>query len=231
MTTDNDGGVAVEADAAGGPPIARDTDPDTPHEAAGTIEDSGRRQAGILAAFTSIFNRPGLLAREHGDLLAVEGWPEAWRRCSDAVALGLAYYQGKRVYAGTGRRAQMLWPVPGVTPANAWEKRGTAYRTPAGTPPAEPEESEDDWDPTIMLRWERAKRLIAEGRYNVVDVAVCPDCSGPTLLRTYLEGPLLELFEPFTPRIIEPCKKCMGEREQAQRSAGVRASGEAATAE
>lgn len=85
------------------PPIARDTDGETSHEAAAKV----KRVSQIEQVLKAIKAHPGLTAGEIGDVTSING---VWKRISDLknqgrirAGVATAYYKGNR--------QQTWWPI------------------------------------------------------------------------------------------------------------------------
>ena len=102
-------------------PIARNTDPETSHQAAKAITESGRRKSLAKAALECVQQYPGLTAGEVGDKTGL-GYHKVWRRCSELkkpvydksgelVRPAMIYEGPSKPYEGT--RQATLYPIQG----------------------------------------------------------------------------------------------------------------------
>lgn len=87
------------------PPVARNDDPETSHDAAEAVTGSGGRQRLSQRVLECIQQSPGLTAGEIEDATHIKG---AWKRVSDLRNLGLIKAGPARTYRPTGRH-QLTW--------------------------------------------------------------------------------------------------------------------------
>jgi len=91
-------------------PAARNTDPETSHEAAAHITDSGARafQQGQTVAAVRAY--PGRTMQELAELTGLDRYMLG-RRVSECETAGLVVRGAKRQCSVTGRSAEPWWPV------------------------------------------------------------------------------------------------------------------------
>ena len=89
-------------------PIARPTDPETSHEAAESITDSGRRQSLAAQLLRVIKAQPGLTGGEISEVSGIERWAVT-KRLSDLKNNGQAIQGPARPWHG--KNQVTWWPV------------------------------------------------------------------------------------------------------------------------
>ena len=87
------------------PPIARTTDPDTSHEAAEILNESGVRTTLMEQCLEFVQRFPGHTSGEIGDRTGL-GHDRVWRRLSDLKNRGMIVQGPPRQWHG---RAQVTW--------------------------------------------------------------------------------------------------------------------------
>ena len=90
------------------PPIARDSDIGTSHEAASEITASGKRQTYMGMCLETVGRYPGLTAGHIGEVTGL-GHGRVWRRLSDLKNQGKIYQGPSEMWHG--RKQCTWWPV------------------------------------------------------------------------------------------------------------------------
>lgn len=88
--------------------LARSEDPETSHEAAAWLIESGALGRGQKTAYVGICSAPGCVA---GELELITHYPGIWKRVNELHKKKLIYYGEKRTFWGTGRPQRSIWPV------------------------------------------------------------------------------------------------------------------------
>ncbi len=89
------------------PPIARNTDPETSHEAAEQVVD---RVIDVERIRRFVAINTGWVRGEIAEALEMDQWNGA-RRVSDCIDKEFIFYGVKRRYSGSGRNQATCWPT------------------------------------------------------------------------------------------------------------------------